>query len=123
VQCITGLFSSLTNIAGCGIAPFGTAPNRPYDHADQYFNQFHASESMPLRPNMVAFPKEQHMNKNQIKGMARQAAGEVQEKIGKLLGSKRQQAKGLQRQISGNAEKNLGNAKELIRNAVKSADL
>jgi uncharacterized protein YjbJ (UPF0337 family) len=63
------------------------------------------------------------MNKNQINGMAKQATGTVQEKIGKMLGSKEQQVKGLQKQISGNAEKKLGNAKEVIKNAAKTAEL
>jgi uncharacterized protein YjbJ (UPF0337 family) len=59
------------------------------------------------------------MNKDQIKGYAKDIAGKVQEEAGKLVGSKEQQAKGLNKQISGKAEKVLGDAKEAIKQAVK----
>lgn len=59
------------------------------------------------------------MNKNQVKGMAKDVAGKVQQKIGKLLDDKEQQAKGLGKQISGKAEKTYGDAKEAIQNANK----
>lgn len=35
------------------------------------------------------------MNKDQIKGLAKDMTGKAQEEIGKLVGSKEQQAKGL----------------------------
>lgn len=59
------------------------------------------------------------MNKNQVKGMAKDIAGKVQEEAGKLVGSKDQQVKGLSKQISGKAEKALGDAKEVIKDSVK----
>lgn len=59
------------------------------------------------------------MNKNQVKGALKDVAGQVQEEIGKLVGSKEQQVKGLGKQITGNAEKNYGDAKEVIKNANK----
>ena len=57
------------------------------------------------------------MNKDQIKGTAKDIAGKVQEEVGKLIGSKEQQAQGLGKQISGNAQKIYGDAKEVIKDA------
>ena len=48
------------------------------------------------------------MNKNQVKGVAKDIAGKVQEEAGKLVGNKEQQVKGLGKQISGKAEKIYG---------------
>lgn len=59
------------------------------------------------------------MNKNQVKGIAKDIAGKVQEEAGKLVGSKEQQFKGLGKQISGKAEKAFGDAKEVIKDATK----
>ena len=55
------------------------------------------------------------MNKNQVKGTAKDIAGKVQEGAGKLVGSKEQQAKGLGKQVAGKAEKAYGDAKETIK--------
>ncbi|OIR02264.1 CsbD-like protein [mine drainage metagenome] len=55
------------------------------------------------------------MNKNQIKGAAKDVAGKVQEEAGKLVGSKEQQVKGLNKQIAGKAEKSFGDVKEAIK--------
>jgi uncharacterized protein YjbJ (UPF0337 family) len=55
------------------------------------------------------------MNKNQIKGAAKDVAGKVQEEAGKLVGSKEQQVKGLNKQIAGKAEKSFGDAKEAVK--------
>jgi uncharacterized protein YjbJ (UPF0337 family) len=59
------------------------------------------------------------MNKDQVKGVAKNVAGKVQEAAGELVGSKEQQIKGLSKQISGKAEKSYGDAKEVIKNANK----
>ncbi len=59
------------------------------------------------------------MNKNQIKGSVKDIAGKVQEETGKLVGSKEQQAKGLQKQVAGKAEKSLGDAKEVVKDAIR----
>lgn len=58
------------------------------------------------------------MNKDQIKGEAKNIVGQVQEAAGKLIGSDEQQVKGLEKQIEGNVEKTLGNAKEIVKDAV-----
>jgi len=59
------------------------------------------------------------MNKDQVKGVAKEIAGKVQQETGKLVGSKSQQAKGLGKQLSGEAQKNYGDVKERIKDANK----
>jgi uncharacterized protein YjbJ (UPF0337 family) len=59
------------------------------------------------------------MNKDQVKGAAKNIAGKVQEEAGKLVGSKEQQAKGLLKQATGKAEKKLGDVKEAVKDAVR----
>jgi uncharacterized protein YjbJ (UPF0337 family) len=59
------------------------------------------------------------MNKAQVKGVAKDVAGKVQEKAGKLVGSKEQQIKGIDKQLSGKAEKNFGDAKEHIKDGMR----
>ena len=58
------------------------------------------------------------MNEDQIKGVAKDIAGKVQETVGQAIDSKDQQAKGLEKQVEGKAEKTLGDAKEVVRDAV-----
>ncbi len=55
------------------------------------------------------------MNKDQVKGEAKDVSGKVQEEVGKLVGSKEQQAKGLSKQISGKVQKGIGDAKQSIK--------
>ncbi|MDI9333174.1 MAG: hypothetical protein QM533_02235 [Cytophagales bacterium] len=43
------------------------------------------------------------MNKYQVEGEVKDLAGKVQERVGKLIGSKELQAKGLQKQVIRNA--------------------
>jgi uncharacterized protein YjbJ (UPF0337 family) len=60
------------------------------------------------------------MNKDQIKGAAKDVGGKIQRKTGELLGSSEQQAKGLQKQAEGKVQKQVGNLKEAIKNDPKS---
>ena len=55
------------------------------------------------------------MNKDQVKGVAKDVAGKVQEKAGKLVGSKEQQIKGLSKQISGKVQKGVGDVKQSVK--------
>ena len=59
------------------------------------------------------------MNKDQVKGVAKDIAGKVQEKAGKAIGSNEQQAKGLAKQISGKAQKTYGDVKEAVKDSQK----
>jgi uncharacterized protein YjbJ (UPF0337 family) len=60
------------------------------------------------------------MNKDQVKGGAKDVAGKVQEQAGKLVGSKEQQIKGLSKQISGKVQKGVGDAKQSVKDFNKS---
>jgi len=60
------------------------------------------------------------MNKDQIKGVAKDVAGKVQQEAGKLVGSKEQQIKGLAKQISGTTQKGVGDVKEAVKDLAKS---
>lgn len=59
------------------------------------------------------------MNKDQVKGTAKDIAGKVQQKTGEVVGSTEQQAKGLAKQVEGKTQKNYGDAKEAIKDANK----
>ena len=55
------------------------------------------------------------MNKDQVKGVAKDVAGKVQEQAGKLVGSKEQQIKGLSKQISGKVQKGVGDVEQSVK--------
>ncbi len=57
------------------------------------------------------------MNKDQVKGTVKEAAGKLQQKTGKLVGSQKQQAKGLVNKVEGQAQKKVGDAKEALKDA------
>lgn len=59
------------------------------------------------------------MNRDQIKGTAKHAAGKVQEGVGKVTGNRSQEAKGLGKQAEGKVQKGIGNAEQGIKNATK----
>jgi uncharacterized protein YjbJ (UPF0337 family) len=57
------------------------------------------------------------MNKDQVQGSVKDAAGKVQRKVGAAIGSETQQAKGLGKQMEGKAQKAFGNAKENLKDS------
>ena len=59
------------------------------------------------------------MNKDQVKGTIKDVAGQVQQKVGEVTGSKEQQIKGLAKQIEGKTEKSIGNFKQAVGDADK----
>jgi uncharacterized protein YjbJ (UPF0337 family) len=59
------------------------------------------------------------MNKDQVKGAVKDAAGKVQEKTGEVIGSAEQQAKGLAKQVEGKTQKAVGDVKEIVKDAGK----
>ena len=61
------------------------------------------------------------MNKHQIKGRLKEAAGEVQEQAGKLIGSKEQEAKGHAREQVGKIEKTAGDAKDNLKDVLRES--
>lgn len=60
------------------------------------------------------------MNKDQIKGTAKEIVGKVQEEAGKLVGSEEQQIKGLGKQITGKVQQSVGDVEEIIKTKVRS---
>ena len=59
------------------------------------------------------------MNKDQIQGKVKDIGGKLQEEVGKLVGSEKQQAEGLKNQVAGKAQETLGNLKEVVKDATK----
>lgn len=55
------------------------------------------------------------MNKDQIKGAAKDIGGKVQEEAGKIFGSKHHQTEGLKNQVAGKLQESVGDAKEKIK--------
>jgi uncharacterized protein YjbJ (UPF0337 family) len=54
------------------------------------------------------------MNKDQVKGKAKDIGGKIQEEAGKLVGSSEQQAKGLSKQVEGKSQEKVGDLKDAI---------
>jgi uncharacterized protein YjbJ (UPF0337 family) len=59
------------------------------------------------------------MNKDQVKGTAKDIGGKIQETAGEVVGSSEQQAKGLNKQAEGKVQKGVGDAKEAISDVIK----
>ncbi len=59
------------------------------------------------------------MNKDQVKGSLKKAAGKVQQKTGQVIGSPEQEAKGIARQIEGATQKGVGDIKEVVKDATR----
>lgn len=59
------------------------------------------------------------MNRNQVKGAAKDVAGKIQEQAGKLIGSKRQQARGLSKQLAGKLQKGVGDVEQSVEDLSK----
>ena len=59
------------------------------------------------------------MNKDQVKGAAKDIAGKVQRKVGEVTGSASQQIKGGAKQVEGKLQKGAGDAQQAAENANK----
>lgn len=59
------------------------------------------------------------MNKDQVKGTAKDIAGKVQRKVGEVTGSTNQQIKGGAKQMEGKLQKGAGDAQQAAENADK----
>ncbi len=55
------------------------------------------------------------MNKDQVKGKAKEIGGKVQQKVGEAVGSRQQQSEGLSNQAEGKAQKKIGDVKEIAK--------
>jgi uncharacterized protein YjbJ (UPF0337 family) len=54
------------------------------------------------------------MNRDQVKGVAKNVAGKVQQKFGELTGNKTLQAKGVAKQVEGKVQKGVGNVEQAL---------
>jgi len=59
------------------------------------------------------------MNKDQVTGAIKDAAGKVQQKAGEVLNSPEQQAKGVAKQVEGKTQKAVGDVKEVATDMAK----
>ena len=59
------------------------------------------------------------MNKDQVKGTLKDAAGKAQETAGKVIGSSEQQLKGIKKQVDGQGQKAVGDIKEVVKDATR----
>jgi uncharacterized protein YjbJ (UPF0337 family) len=59
------------------------------------------------------------MNRDQVKGSVKDAAGELQEDFGKATDDPEQQAKGEARQVEGKLQKGIGNLEEKVDDAFR----
>ena len=55
------------------------------------------------------------MNKDQVKGSLKEAAGKVQVKTGEVVGSKSQQASGMSKEAEGKGQKATGDVKDAVK--------
>lgn len=62
------------------------------------------------------------MNKDQVKGVAKQVGGEVQEQVGKLTGDTETRIKGHAREMEGKVQKEYGDAKEVVKDKADELD-
>ena len=61
------------------------------------------------------------MNKDQVKGKAKDIAGKVQEATGKLVNRKSQEVKGVHLQVEGKIQKGFGDVEELVEDTREAA--
>lgn len=57
------------------------------------------------------------MNKDQVKGKAKDIGGKIQEEVGKAVGSNKQQAEGLRNQVEGKIQEKVGDVKEIVKDS------
>jgi len=62
------------------------------------------------------------MDKNQVKGAAKEVAGKIEKNTGKAIDDRSMQAKGMAKEAAGKAQKKLGDAKDSLRDADRRED-
>lgn len=55
------------------------------------------------------------MNKDQVKGKAKEVGGKIQKNVGDAVGSSEQQLKGMKNQTEGNIQQKAGDVKEAVK--------
>ena len=59
------------------------------------------------------------MNRDQVKGTAKDIAGKVQQKVGEVTGNTSQQVKGVGKQIEGKIQKGIGDVEQAAKDTEK----
>ncbi len=59
------------------------------------------------------------MDKDRVRGAARQVKGSVKEAIGKVTGDRKTQAEGAAEKVAGKGQSAVGGAKDSVRDALK----
>jgi len=54
------------------------------------------------------------MNRDQVKGTAKDVTGKIQQKVGEVTGNKSEQAKGAAKQVEGKVQKGVGNVEQAL---------
>ena len=54
------------------------------------------------------------MNRDQVKGRAKEVAGNIEKNVGKIVGSEKTQAKGAVKEVEGKVQKNVGDLRNKI---------
>ena len=62
------------------------------------------------------------INKDQVEGRVKEAAGKVQATVGKAVGSTTQQAKGIAKEVAGAAQAKFGDVKKDVKDANEAKD-
>jgi uncharacterized protein YjbJ (UPF0337 family) len=62
------------------------------------------------------------MNKDHVKGEAKDIAGKVQQKVGEMTGDLGTQAKGVAKQVEGKVQKGVGDVKDAAHEGAKEAE-
>lgn len=63
------------------------------------------------------------MNKDQIKGAAKEVGGKIQQEVGEAVGSPEQQLKGMKNQVEGNIQQKAGDLKEVVEEDILKDDI
>ena len=59
------------------------------------------------------------MNRDQVKGVAKNVAGKVQQRVGALTGNRSQQVRGIGKQVEGRLQKGAGDVEQALDNLDK----
>lgn len=55
------------------------------------------------------------MNKDQVKGKAKDIGGKIQEKVGEVTGNRQQQREGVSNQAEGKVQEKVGDVKDIVK--------
>lgn len=73
-------------------------------------------QCVALKSTYYSLSEVLEMNKDQVKGKAKEVAGKVQKNVGDAVGSSEQQVKGMKNQAEGNIQQKAGDVKEAVKN-------